>query len=91
MKNSSFTSDWKIVICRLNLVSLMVTLLSSTIEAQEPEPETEEAPSLDFLEFLRQWETSADEWLDLNEIDDIDYTKYQIDVAEKGEEVEPDS
>ena len=79
------------MICRLNLVSLMVTLLSSTIEAQEPEPETEEAPSLDFLEFLRQWETSADEWLDLNEIDDIDYTKYQIDVAEKGEEVEPDS
>ena len=80
------------MICRLNLVLLMVTLLSSTIWAQEPEPEPEETPSVDFLEFLGQWETSTGEWLDPNEIDGIDYTKYQIDVAEKGEEKnEPDS
>ena len=56
---------------------LLSGLLSSPTFAQEPEQATSEeseAPSLEFLEFLGDWETDDGEWIDPEELEQIALT-----------------
>lgn len=58
---------------------LLSGLLSSPAFAQEPEQarktsEESETPSLEFLEFLGDWETDDGEWIDPEELDKISLT-----------------
>ena len=56
---------------------LLSGLLSSPTFAQEPEQTTSEeseTPSLEFLEFLGDWETDDGEWIDPEELDQIALT-----------------
>lgn len=58
---------------------LLSGLLSTPAFAQEPEQtrktsEESETPSLEFLEFLGDWETEDGEWIDPEELDQIALT-----------------
>ena len=54
------------------LVLMMITL--SPILHAETEA-NEEIPSIEFLEFLGEWEDSDGEWLDPEELEDEDFAK----------------
>ena len=43
-------------------VAAMMVAISIPVLAQEPE--SEESPSLEFLEFLAEWETADGKWID---------------------------
>ena len=47
----------------------LVTLMPSFTTAKE---QTEEIPSLDFLEFLGEWSTQQNEWIDPSLMEKID-------------------
>jgi hypothetical protein len=58
---------------------LLLALLSSPALAQEPGPadaaqENIETPSIEFLEFLGDWETDDGEWIDPEELEQIALT-----------------
>lgn len=58
---------------------LLLGLLSSPVAAQEPGQVREsidnaEMPSLEFLEFLGDWETDDGEWIDPEELEQIAIT-----------------
>lgn len=58
---------------------LLLGLLNSPVFAQEPEQarkksEDAEMPSLEFLEFLGDWETEDGEWIDPEEMEQIALT-----------------
>jgi hypothetical protein len=58
---------------------LLLGLLTSPALAQEPgqvrkSTENTEAPSLEFLEFLGDWETDDGEWIDPEELEQITLT-----------------
>jgi hypothetical protein len=60
-------------------VILLLGLLSTPVFAQEPEQtrksaEESETPSMEFLEFLGDWETEDGEWIDPEELDQIALT-----------------
>jgi hypothetical protein len=64
---------------RLWSTILLLGLLSAPAFAQEPEQarkkvEEAETPSLEFLEFLGDWETDDGEWIDPEELDQIALT-----------------
>ena len=64
---------------RLWSIVLLLGLLSSPALAQEPEQdrksiEDTEMPSLEFLEFLGDWETDDGEWIDPEELEQISLT-----------------
>ena len=61
---------------RLWSAVLLLGLLSTPALAQEPgqvreESENTEMPSLEFLEFLGDWETDDGEWIDPEELEQI--------------------
>ncbi len=56
---------------RLSLLLMTMTLHISTLHAENLVQD--EAPAIDFLEFLGEWETSEGEWLDPNEFEDEAY------------------
>ena len=61
---------------RLWSTVLLLGLLSSPALAQEPgsvreSTENTEMPSLEFLEFLGDWETDDGEWIDPEELEQI--------------------
>lgn len=47
----------------------MLLLLSMTQLFAEEETNTESMPSVEFLEFLGEWETEQGEWIDPNELE----------------------
>lgn len=51
----------------------MLLLLSISPLFAEEQTSTESMPSIDFLEFLGEWETEQGEWIDPIEIDDEDF------------------
>lgn len=60
---------------------LLLGLLSAPAMAQDPDQarksapqEKTEAPSLEFLEFLGDWETDDGEWIDPEELEQITLT-----------------
>jgi len=64
---------------RLWITVLLLGLLSSPAFAQEPGQvregtEESEMPSLEFLEFLGDWETEDGEWIDPEELEQIALT-----------------
>lgn len=64
---------------RLWSVALLLGLLNAPALAQEPgqvreESENTEMPSLEFLEFLGDWETDDGEWIDPEELEQIALT-----------------
>jgi len=64
-------SGWKNMNCRHNLVFLMMISLSPVTHS---EPEIHgEAPALELLEFLGEWETDEGEWIDPAELEDDDF------------------
>ena len=57
-------------------IVLLLGLLSAPVFAQEPDKareksEESEMPSLEFLEFLGDWETEDGEWIDPEELEQI--------------------
>ena len=64
---------------RFGATVLLLGLLSSPAFAQEPgqvreSTEESEMPSLEFLEFLGDWETEDGEWIDPEELEQIALT-----------------
>jgi hypothetical protein len=65
---------------------LLLGLLSSPALAQDPgqiresaSNENTETPSLEFLEFLGDWETDDGEWIDPEELEQISITEQEYD------------
>ena len=63
---------------------LLLGLLSSPALAQEPgqvgaSQENIETPSLEFLEFLGDWETEDGEWIDPEELEQISIAEQEYD------------
>lgn len=58
----------------LRLLILLVTLSATLAYAEEAQ-----APSLDFLEFMGEWETTDGQWQDPIEFSAIDETELQQD------------
>ena len=63
---------------------LLLGLLSSPALAQEPgqaggSQENIETPSLEFLEFLGDWETEDGEWIDPEELEQIAIAEQEYD------------
>ena len=63
---------------------LLLGLLNSPALAQEPGQvresiENSETPSLEFLEFLGDWETDDGEWIDPEELEQITIGKQEYD------------
>jgi hypothetical protein len=59
--------------CRHSLLLLSMILFSPLLQAETQEDD--EAPSLELLEFLGEWETSDGEWIDPEELEDDDFAK----------------
>lgn len=71
---------------------ILLGLLSTPVFAQEPgqagdKSEDTEMPSLEFLEFLGDWETDDGEWIDPEELEKIVLTDQE---QEKNEDEQPE-
>ena len=66
-------SGWKNMNYRHKLLLLSMILFSPISQAQNQQED--EAPSLELLEFLGEWETGDGEWLDPAELEDDDFAK----------------
>ena len=67
---------------------LLLGLLSAPAMAQDPDQarknaENTEAPSLEFLEFLGDWETDDGEWIDPEELEQITLTDQEQEVEDE--------
>ena len=58
---------------RLSLMLTVMTLFSTALYSEDHE--SADVPSIDFLEFLGEWETSDGEWVDPNELNDEVYAE----------------
>ena len=76
MKSWSFMSGWKKMACRVSVCVLLLFSISS-LYAEELTNDEQQAtiPSMDFLEFLGEWETEQGEWLDLEILEDNEIEK----------------
>lgn len=54
---------------------MMLPLLQFTLHAEEQE--TKEVPSIEFLEFLGEWQTDEGEWIDPEDMED-EYLAQQL-------------
>ena len=66
-------SGWKHMNYQHKLLLLSMILFFPISQAENQQED--EAPSLELLEFLGEWETSNGEWLDPAELEDDDFAK----------------
>ncbi len=69
---------------RLRLMLTVMTLFPAALYSEDRE--SAEVPSIDFLEFLGEWQTSDGEWIDPNELNDEVYAE----LAEQNEKGQDD-
>lgn len=77
MKSWSFMSGWKkMMVCRVSVCVLLLFSISSLCaEERIDDAQQTTMPSIDFLEFLGEWETEQGEWLDLETLEDNEIGK----------------
>ncbi len=69
-------SGWKKMACRVSVCVLLLFSISSLYAEELTNDEQQAAiPSMDFLEFLGEWETEQGEWLDLEILEDNEIEK----------------
>lgn len=61
----------------LRLSILFIMLGATTVETEQAYAEETQTPSLDFLEYLGEWESSDGQWQDPIEFSTIDETELQ--------------
>ena len=57
--------------CRASLAFMMMSFLITSLHADEAT--NEEMPSMEFLEFLGEWETEEGEWIDPLELENEEF------------------
>lgn len=76
MKSWSFMSGWKKMVCRVSACVLLLFSISSLCaEERISDAQQTTIPSIDFLEFLGEWETEQGEWIDLETLEDNEIGK----------------
>ncbi len=79
-------SGWKNMNYRASLVLLVMILISQSLQAETAETQAgDEAPSLELLEFLGEWESSDGEWVDPADLEDDDFAKLMSLTGEEDE------
>lgn len=69
-------SGWKKMVCRVSVCVLLLFLISSLCAEERTDDAQQTAiPSIDFLEFLGEWETEQGEWIDLETLEDNEIGK----------------
>jgi hypothetical protein len=61
----------------LRLLILFITLAAITVETDHAIADEAQTPSLEFLEYLGEWESSDGQWQDPIEFSTIDVTELQ--------------
>ena len=76
MKTLSFTNGSKKMVCRVSVCFLLLCSIS-LLYAEELTDDEQQAtmPSMDFLEFLGEWETEQGEWIDPETLEDNEIEK----------------
>ena len=69
-------NGWKKMACRVSTCILLLFLISP-LYAEELTSDEQQAtmPSIEFLEFLGEWETEQGEWMDLEILEDNEIGK----------------
>jgi hypothetical protein len=67
-------NGWKKMVCRVS-VGIMFFICSISSLFAEQQIENKEIPSMDFLEFLGEWETEQGEWIDPIELENEEVVK----------------
>ena len=60
--------------CRVSLCVVLLCSISSSLAEEITNDEQQTAPSIDFLEFLGEWETEQGEWIDPETLKDKELT-----------------
>jgi hypothetical protein len=68
------------MISRASLMLMMMVQISNLATAAEEAKAETEAPAVDFIEFLGEWETNQGEWIDPNELETEVFTEAYRDV-----------
>lgn len=63
----------KKMVCQASVCAMVFFCLISSLFAEERT--NEETPSMDFLEFLGDWETEQGEWVDFVELEHVESEK----------------
>ena len=69
-------SGLRIMNCRPRWLLMLLPIVSSVVHAgdmQMDKGQTDAIPSVEFLEFLGEWQTDEGEWIDPEELDDEDF------------------
>ena len=69
-------NGWKKMVCRVSVCVLLLFLTSSLYADERTNDEQQTTvPSIEFLEFLGEWETEQGEWMDIEILEDNEIGK----------------